>query len=92
MARKKIDIAAGIDELLTPGGAEAQGTTGTPTGKPEKIRGNYKSVCYSIPPAVAEKIKYIAYWDRRKINAVVAEALERYAAAWKPAGEKIKKF
>lgn len=53
----------------------------TPT---EKVKGNYKTVSYSIPPETAEKIRVIAEWDRRKINAVVTEAFEQYAANWKP--------
>ena len=50
----------------------------------EKTKGNYKTVCYSIPPETAEKIRQIAAWDRRKLNAVVTEAFEQYAAKWKP--------
>lgn len=70
----------------------------TPTQAPEqdtatgKEKGNYKTVCYSIPPETAEKIRKIAAWDRRKINAVVTEAFEQYAAKWKPTVEEPPKF
>lgn len=53
----------------------------TPTGK---VKGNYKTVSYSIPPATADKIRQIAEWDGRKLNAVVTEAFELYAQNWKP--------
>ena len=62
------------------------------TQEPEKVKGNYKTVCYSIAPDVADKIKYIAYYDRRKVNAVVTEAFEEYIAKWVPAQEKPKKL
>jgi len=51
---------------------------------PTKVRGNYKTVSYSIPPATADKIRQIAEWDGRKLNAVVTEAFEQYARNWKP--------
>ncbi len=57
-----------------------------------RITGNYKTVCYSIPPETAEKIRKIAAWDRKKINAVVTEAFEQYAAKWKPTVEEPPKF
>ncbi len=94
---KKIDtIAAGLNGLLS---APAQPQETAPTAAPQepeqapKQKGNYKTVCYSIPPELAEKIRYIAYWDRKKLNAVVVEAFEQYAANWNPStGEKPKTF
>ena len=49
-------------------------------------------VCYRVPPEVADKIKYIAYYDRKKINAVVVEALTAYIDGWNPATEKPRKI
>ena len=81
--KKNVDTTLGNIINPTPTtAAKAQDTVQeTPT---EKVRGNYKTVSYSIPPATAEKIRVIAEWDRRKINAVVTEAFEQYAANWKP--------
>ncbi len=95
MAKKNTIIAAGLNGLLGP----APTSTPTPEARQEqpeqaaKQRGNYTTVCYSIPPEIAEKIRYIAYWDRKKLNAVVVEAFEQYAANWNPStGEKPKTF
>lgn len=91
MAKKNAIIAAGLGGLLTPPPA----STSTPEAQqeqPAKQRGNYTTVCYSIPPEIAEKIRYIAYWDRKKINAVVVEAFTQYAANWKPEKENPKKL
>lgn len=86
----KKNITKGFDNLLNPTPAQeptpAQGTT------TEKAKGNYKTVCYSIPPETADKIRQIAVWDRKKINAVVTEAFEQYAAKWKPTVEEPPKF
>ena len=80
MAKKKDIIAAGLDGLLN---AQAE-------GKPSRPKASYKTVCYSLPPALVDKIDYIAYWDRKKTNAVVAEAFEQYVSRWKPSQEKLK--
>lgn len=80
--KKNLDTTLGNIINPTPTTAKTQEPVQeTPT---EKVRGNYKTVSYSIPPATAEKIRVIAEWDRRKINAVVTEAFEQYAANWKP--------
>lgn len=50
----------------------------------KRAKGNTKPVCYSIPPETAEKIRAIASWDRKTINAVATEAFEQYAQNWKP--------
>ena len=91
MARRKTDFAAGIDVLLTPAATAAHGAQGETAAEDKQPR-DYKTFCYSLPREVGEKIAYIAYWDRRKINAVVIEAFEKYAAEWKPAGGKPKKL
>ena len=57
-----------------------------------RAKGNTKPVCYSVPPETAEKIRQIAAWDRKTINAVATEALEAYAAAWKPLPQEPPKF
>ena len=89
---KKIDtIAAGLNGLLSTPAASTPEVQ-EPEQAP-KVKGNYKTVCYSIAPELADKIRYIAYWDRKKLNAVVSEALAAYCDSWKPStGEKPKKF
>ena len=87
MAKKNNIITAGLNGLLGPAPASTPDVRQEQAEKPAKQRGNYTTVCYSIPPEIAEKIRYIAYWDRKKINAVVVEAFEQYAAKWKPDGE-----
>lgn len=69
--------------LLEQAPGKAQAPAATPQ-EPTKQRGNYKTVCYSIPTDVADKIRYIAYWDRKKLNAVVVEAFRAYCENWKP--------
>jgi hypothetical protein len=85
----KKKITASYDSLINPTPAQGQVV---PQEQEEKVKGNYKTVCYSIPPATADKIRQIAAWDRRKINAVVAEAFEQYAANWKPSVAEPPKF
>ena len=94
MAKKNAIIAGGLNALLGPAPASTS-TPEVPQEQPEqaaKQRGNYTTVCYSIPPEIAEKIRYIAYWDRKKINAVVVEAFTQYADNWKPDKETPKKL
>ena len=88
----KKNITTGFDNLLNPNTntGKAQAPEQEPAAAKEK--GNYKTVCYSIPPETAEKIRQIAAWDRKKINAVVVEAFEQYAAQWKPVVAKPPKF
>lgn len=86
----KKNITTGFDNLLNPNPTKAQEPV--QDAEPVKEKGNYKTVCYSIPPETAEKIRQIAAWDRRKINAVVTEAFEQYAAQWKPVVAKPPKF
>ena len=86
----KKSIDAKLGNLLNP--TPAQEPTPVQAPATEKEKGNYKTVCYSIPPETAEKIRKIAAWDRKKINAVVTEAFEQYAAKWKPTVEEPPKF
>ena len=92
MASKNNLISGGLNGLLKPAPASTPEAVQEPTGEP-KTKGNYKTVCYSIPPELAEKMRYIAYWDRKKLNAVVVEAFSQYVESWKPStGEKPKKL
>ena len=86
----KKNIDAKLGNLLNP--TPTQAPAPVQDTETETTKGNYKTVCYSIPPETAEKIRKIAAWDRRKINAVVTEAFEQYAAKWKPSVEEPPKF
>lgn len=78
MAKKQ--IAAGLNGLLnTPAPVQ-----GTPTEAAED-RGRKTVLSFSIDETTAENIRYIAYYDRRKLSAVIAEALAQYIANWTPA-------
>lgn len=76
---KKTQITNGLEDLLNP--------TTQPTAPAETTEAKYKTYCFSLSPEVAEKIAYIARYDRKKQNAVLTEAINQYAAAWKPAPE-----
>ena len=78
---KKNALLAGLDGLIS----QANTTPAVPEAKPKRAKKVYKTVCYSINPELDEKIKYIAYYDRKKINAVVSEALAAYIEQWTPA-------
>ena len=78
----KKNIGTDINTLLSTNPTKAQDTVQEPAVK--RAKGNTKPVCYSIPPETAEKIRAIAAWDRKTINAVATEAFEQYAANWKP--------
>lgn len=94
-------IAAGLASLMQTQQAEKSAQEEKPAKKapasqhmeqkpaPEEPakKGNYKTVCYSIPPDLAEEIKRVAYIDRRTIGAVVADAFREYLDKWKPAPE-----
>ena len=85
----KKNIANNFGELLNPNTAKAQEPV---KGATKKEKTPTKPVCYSIPTETADKIRQIAAWDRKTINTVVAEALEYYAAKWKPANSEPPKF
>ena len=78
MAKKQ--ISAGLSGLLNPQ-TPAQGQ---PTTETEE-HGNKTVLSFSIYQDTAEKIRYIAYYDRKKLSAVIAEALAAYIADWTPA-------
>lgn len=84
MKDKNAIISAGFAGLLKQPEPTANQEPAT-TREDEPKTGNYKTVCYSIPPALADNIRYIARFDRKKINAVVAEAFAAYCENWKPA-------
>lgn len=77
--KKNADFS--LDGLLDPEAKVAQG------GKR-----NNQSVCYYIPQETADKIRKIANWEHKSINAVVIEAFEQYAASWVPSTQEPPKF
>lgn len=79
MAKK--DYAAGLDGLLKAPAAPAQ----DPTTDATEEHGRKTVISFSIDETTAEKIRYIAYYDRRKLSAVIAEALAQYIDRWAPA-------
>lgn len=85
----KKNITTGYSDLLNPTPAETPAAAQEPA---KKAKGNYKTVCYSIDADIAEKMRYIAHYDRKKINVVVVEAFAAYIANWKPTNEKPIKF
>ena len=83
----KKQIAAGINGLLNT----APTTTQKPEANTNEERRPNRTVCYSLPSEVIDGIKYIAYFDRRKLNAVVTEAFAQYIERWNNAEHKIEK-
>lgn len=80
MAKKNETIAAGLNGLLAP-------TTSTP----EESKQEFKTVCYYLPADIIERMRQVAYWDRKKINNVVVEAFTAYLDAWVPVEKKMPK-
>lgn len=91
MAKKNEILAAGLNGLLNAPAPVKQAAPERPEPLTES-GGKSKTVCYYLDADLIEKIKYIAYWDRRKLNAVVSDALREYADKWKPAAEPLKKI
>ena len=54
----KKHIETTFDNILNPNPTQAP--TQEQDTATEKIKGNYKTVCYSIPPDVADKMRQIA--------------------------------
>ena len=78
MAKKQ--VAAGLGGLLnTPAPAQDHNTDAA------EERGHKTVLSFSIDETTAENIRYIAYYDRRKLSAVIAEALAQYIANRTPA-------
>lgn len=48
----------------------------------EGLQENETRATFIMQEALLEKIKAIAYWDRRKIRSVHAEAVLRYVEQW----------
>lgn len=90
----KKNVTAGLNGLLNPTISAQDTRQDQETPAPGKRGGrNFKVVSYSITPELDEKMRYIAYYDRKRINAVVTEAFNAYISNWKPAPqEKPKKL
>ena len=88
MAKKQ--ISAGIGGLL-----DAVKPAKAPTTEAEAVeeQGRKIVVSFSIDEHLAENIRYIAYYDRKKLSNVIAEAVAQYIERWTPAPqEKPRKF
>lgn len=82
---KKNQISAGLGGLLNA----ATDTTKTKTANSTVTGSGTRPVCYNLNPAIIEKIRYIAFMEHRKNNAVVSEALERFVTEWEKTNGKI---
>lgn len=90
MDKKK--IAGGLNGLIQSGTAPTQEQpvkVEAPQEQAAKVP--TKAVCYGLPVDVIEGVRYIAYYDRRKLNAVVAEALAEYIDRWNNTEHKAEK-
>jgi hypothetical protein len=87
MSKKNQIIAGGLNGLLNPNASDPEEQEPAKANKPTN-----KTVCYSIPVEVADKIRYISHYDRKTLGAVVAEALTAYIEAWRPTTEKPRKL
>ena len=86
MAKKQ--IAAGLNGLLKSANPQEQANPATaPVVRAKTV------LSFSVDETLAENIRYIAYYDRRKISAVITEALQKYVSEWEPTPqEKPRKF
>ena len=82
---KKNQIAAGLNGLLNP----ATDPPKTTTANTPVTGAGTRPVCYNLNPAIIEKIRYIAFMEHRKNNAVVSEALEQFVTEWEKTNGKI---
>ena len=82
MAKKQ--ISGGVVDLFNAATAPVQEPTNNTTVAAGS-GGNKTVLSFSVDETLAEKIRYIAYYDRRKLSAVIAEALAQYVGNWKPA-------
>lgn len=82
MAKK--EIAAGLSGLLNPTPVQGTSNSNAPSTT-EEHTGRKVVLSFSIDETTAEKVKYIAYYDRKTQSGVIAEALAAYIAEWKPA-------
>lgn len=81
MAKKQ--IVAGLSGLLNA--APTATTAQAPATEAAEDRGRKTVLSFSVDETTAENIRYIAYYDRKKLSAVIAEALARYIEDWTPA-------
>lgn len=77
MAKKALQ---GLDNMFNPNPKEQAAPVQEETTAKEK--GTTKPICYNLNPDIVEAIAYIAYYDRKKANAVVTEALTEYIRKW----------
>lgn len=78
---KKQQIAGGLNGLLQAATPQEQGTTNpAPSTRP---------VTYNLTAEVLEKVRYIAFVERKARNAIVGEALAQYTDKWEQANGKI---
>lgn len=79
----------GLDSLMPTGDGGKRGP-GRPVKRladisktsQEGLPENETRATFIVEEELLEKIKGIAYWDRRKIRAVHTEALRRYVQEW----------
>ena len=83
---KKNKVAAGLNGLLTP--APENRPTAAPTEQTQTVTIT-RPVSYNLNALLLEKIRYIAFVEHRKNNAVVSDALEQYVTEWEAANGKI---
>lgn len=74
MAKK--ELQQGLAGLLTPTQEQAQ----PKEQKQEKKQ--TKTACYNLPVELLDKLREVAYIDRRNVSAIVAIALEEYFTRW----------
>lgn len=91
MDKKK--IAGGLNGLIQSATAPTQEQQPAKVEAPKEQapKAPTKTACYSLPVDVIEGMKYIAYFDRRKLNAVVAEAFAQYIDRWNNTEHKAEK-
>jgi hypothetical protein len=79
MAKKQ--IVAGLNALVNTA------NNNTPAQEPTEatVKGDKKVVSFSVGSETDEKLRYIAYYDRKTISAVINEALDAYFKTWTPA-------
>ena len=91
MENKKKMFADGLNGLIqTPDQATTTSTTTPASAEPAavppaarkrgrpKTRGEYTTVSYNIESELAERIRYCAYLERRKMNEVITDAFKMY--------------
>lgn len=88
---KKDLIRGGLDSLLT--GSKSQAAKKAERPKPETAREKpsaMKAATFKYKPEHLEKLRTVAFFDKRLIQDIVAEALEDYFTKYEKAKGKIK--